>query len=253
MTFGSTLARLRRARGWSQEALAFRAGLSQRHVSFLETGRAQPGQGSLAKLAEALALKAWEHRELLQTIAPMANEPAVSPPDIALVAALMERFSPWPAYAFRPDGSQLGTNASLRGLLRLASPDEDIWTVTAPDGRPNIYDLVFHPRGLVGFMENPQEVIPETLRRLRIEAAHSPSLLPVLRRIEAYPSARIKPPPGTPPPPVLIERYRIGGERLAIISVLSLLASPGELALDQLRIESFVPADADSERLILRI
>jgi hypothetical protein len=49
------------------------------------------------------------------------------------------------------------------------------------------------------------------------------------------------------------ERYRIGGEVLAIISVLSHLASPGELSLDELRIESFVPADIDSERFVMRL
>jgi transcriptional regulator with XRE-family HTH domain len=253
MTFGLTLARLRRARGWSQEALALRAGLSQRHVSFLETGRARPGQGSLAKLAQALALKAWEQRALLQTIAPLASEPAAGMPDAALVTALIERFSLWPAYAFRPDGSLVGTNASLRALLGWASPDEDLWRVTAPSGGPNIYDLVFHPRGLIRWMENPEQVIPETLRRLRIEAVHAPSLLPALHRMEAYPSARIEPQPGMLPPSVLIERYRIGGEVLAIISVLSHLASPGELSLDELRIESFVPADIDSERFVMRL
>ncbi len=252
MTFGSTLARLRRARGWSQEALALRAGLSQRHVSFLETGRARPGQGSLAKLAQALALKAWEQTALLQTIAPTVTESAPVPPDAALVATLIERFSPWPAYAFRPDGSLLGTNASFRTLLGQASPDEDLWQATAPDGGPNIYDLVFHPRGLIRWLENPEEVIPETLRRLRIEAAHAPSLLPVLSRMEAYPSASIQPPRGSLPPSILIERYCFVGQVLAIISVLSHLASPGELSLGLLRIESFVPADAESERILVR-
>ena len=71
--------------------------------------------------------------------------------------------------------------------------------------------------------------------------------------MEAYPSARIEPQPGMLPPSVLIERYRIGGEVLAIISVLSHLASPGELSLDELRIESFVPADIDSERFGMRL
>lgn len=253
MTFGLTLARLRRARGWSQEALALRAGLSQRHVSFLETGRARPGQGSLTKLAQALALKAWEQREFLQTIAPLSAESAVCMPDTALVAALMERFSPWPAYAFRPDGSLVGTNAPLRALLSFASPDEDLWQSTAPGDGPNVYDLVFHPHGLIRWMENPEQVIPETLRRLRIEAFHTPSLLPALHRMETYPSARIESRPGVLPPSVLIERYGIGGEVLAIISVLSHLASPGELSLDQLRIESFVPADTDSERFMMKL
>lgn len=250
MTFGLTLAQLRRSRGWSQESLALRAGLSQRHISFLETGRAHPGKSSLAKLAEALALRAWEQRALLDTVAPSVDDQSTHKPDSAVVAALIERFSPWPAYAYYPDGSLVGTNAPLRSLFRQATPKEDLWRVTAPETGPNIYDLVFHPRGLVNWMENAIEVISETLRRLRIEAAQNLSLLPLLRRIEAYPSARLRPPNGSLPPPILIERYSLQAGTISIISVISHLASPGDQSLESLRIESFVPADADSEVLL---
>lgn len=253
MSFGAALSRLRRARGWSQEALALRAGLSQRHVSFLETGRARPGQRSLARLSAALALKAWEQRALMETLAPAAAELAAKPIDADTVARLIERFTTWPAYAFHPDGSLVASNMSLQALLGLASPDKDLWHATGPAYGPNIYDLVFHPRGLVRWMTNPQEVIPETLRRLRVEAAQNLDLVPVLRRCEAYPASAIQGSAGSNPPPMLVERYRINRQNLAIISLISHLASPGELSLDQLRIESFVPADRDSAVMLSRI
>ena len=68
MDFGVSLARLRRARSWSQERRASEAGLSQRHISFLETGRSKPGQAALAKLAQAMALKGWEQRALTRSL-----------------------------------------------------------------------------------------------------------------------------------------------------------------------------------------
>jgi transcriptional regulator with XRE-family HTH domain len=253
MTFGSTLAQLRRSRGWSQESLALRAGLSQRHISFLETGRAEPGKNSLAKLAEALALQAWEQRALMETVAPSVNDQSTLEPDAAVVTALIERFSPWPAYAYHPDGSLAGTNAPLRSLFRHAATDRDLWRVTAPETGPNIYDLVLHPSGLVNWMENATEVASETLRRVRIEAAQNLSLLPLLRRLEAYPSAKLRPPHASLPPPILIERYSIPAGTFSIISVISFLASPGDQSLGSLRIESFVPADADSEALLMRL
>lgn len=252
MAFGLTLARLRRSRGWSQEMLAHAAGLSQRHVSFLETGRAQPGQRSLAALIAAMALHGWEQRALIEALAPPSPAPAPAPqaPDPDLVAHLTERLSPWPCYAFRPDGTLIAANRALGRLLAAASPGEDLWAATAPATGPNIYDLVFHPAGLGRWLANPQEVLPETLRRLRIEAAQDPALVPVLRRIEACPAAR----PGIDArqlaPPVLIERYRLGAATLSVISVVSHLASPGEFELAGLRIESFVPADTQSERLL---
>jgi transcriptional regulator with XRE-family HTH domain len=246
MSFGSTLAHLRHTRGWSQEALALNAGLSQRHISFLETGRAKPGQRSLAQLTHALALKAWEQRALLETIVPPTPQTQAVLPDDDMITNLMARFSPWPAYAYRPDGSLVGTNKALDGLFARVSPEEDLWQITAPQSGPNIYDLLFHPRGLICWLENKNEVIPETLRRLRIEVLGNPSLRPLLKRIEAYPSAAIGPPNGALPPPILIERYHVEGHTLAIMSILSQLASPGELSLNELRIESFVPADEAS-------
>lgn len=250
MSFGAALSRLRRARGWSQETLAFRAGLSQRHISFLETGRSHPGQHSLGKLSAALALRAWEQRALAEALAPAVIETPAQPLHPATIATLVERFTSWPAYAFHLEGSLMATNTALRSLLDMASPNENLWQATAPVSGPNIYDLVFHPRGLVRWMDNPHEVIPETLRRLRIESAQNLDLLPVLKRIESYPAVDATRPVGNLSPPMLVERYRIQGRTLAIISMISHLASPGELLLDQLRIESFVPADTGSEALL---
>lgn len=253
MSFGSTLSRLRRARGWSQEALALRAGLSQRHVSFLETGRSQPGQRSISKLVDAMALKGWEHRALFASIAPVEDAVDTRSHDVSFVERFVEQITPWPAYAFRPDGSLLACNNAMASLLALPAPDEDLWHITsAPEGA-NIYDLVFHPRGLVRWMINPDEVIPETLRRLTIEASHDATLNSALSRIEAYNSVHRYRSIDHLPPGVLIERYEINDTSLALISVLSHLASPGELALDQLRIESFVPADQASHDFLSKI
>lgn len=252
MTFGPALARLRRSRNWSQEELAHRAGVSQRHLSFLETGRALPGQRSLQRLIEALALRGWEQRTLLEALAPSPLPICTAAPDDALVAHLAERLSPWPTYAFRPDGTLLHVNRAMTGLLASASPGEDLWQRTAPPEGANVYDLALHPDGLVRWMDNPEEVVPETIRRLRIEAASDPAIGSVARRLEAYPAARAHMHSTAVPPNVLIERYRIAERVLSLIPVVSHLASPGEIEFDQLRIESFVPADAESEEIIRR-
>lgn len=250
MSFGSTLARLRRSRGWSQEALAHRAGVSQRHLSFLETGRSLPGQRSLRSLTAALALRGWEQRSLLEAIAPSALPVTATSPSPALIAQLTERLTPWPAYAFRPDGTLIHANGAMNELLAWAAPGEDLWQRTAPSGGPNIYDLALHPDGLLRWMENPAEVVPEMIRRLRIEAAIDPLLAPVVQRLESFGAVRTFSRAAAIPPPMLLERYRMGAHELTVIAMVSHFASPGELELGQLRIESFVPADAESERLL---
>lgn len=252
MAFGLALARLRRSRSWSQEELAHRAGISQRHISFLETGRSMPGQRSLRRLIEALALRGWEQRTLLEALAPTPLPICTPACDAGLVAHLTERLSPWPAYAFQPDGTLLFANQALTELLALAAPGEDLWQITAPGEGANVYDLALHPGGLVRWMDNPAEVVPETIRRLRIEAASDPAVLPVVRRIESYPAAKTASGREALPPLVLLERYRIGERVLSVIPVVSHLASPGEIEFDRLRIEVFVPADTESERIILR-
>ena len=250
MLFGSTLARLRRSRGWSQEMLALRAGLSQRHVSFLETGRARPGDKSLRKLVEAMALRGWEQRILVSALAPSTHQVPATEPDALLVEGLAERLSPWPTYAFRPDGSLVSANQAMERLLLHAAPEENLWQVTAPPEGPNIYDLALHPHGLVRWMINPEDVVPETIRRLRIEAASEPAIEAVVRRLERYPAAHATAGGVAMPPPVLIERYALGKQVLSVISVVSHLASPGEIELAALRIETFVPADEVSERIM---
>lgn len=252
MAFGSALARLRRSRSWSQEELANRAGVSQRHLSFLETGRSLPGQRSLRRLIEALALRGWEQRTLLEALAPKPLETCAPAPDAALIAHLTENLSPWPAYAFRSDGTLLYANRALTDLFALAAPGENLWQMTAPPEGANIYDLALHPNGLLRWMDNPGDVVPETIRRLRIEAASDPTIMPVVNRVEAYHAAKTAIPSEALPLSVLVERYRIGERMLCVIPVVSHLASPGEIELDRLRIEVFVPADAESEEIILR-
>ena len=95
-------------------------------------------------------------------------------------------------------------------------------------------------------MENPVEVLAETHRRLRVEASSNQMINETLMRIEGYPSVRSLNVIEVLPPPVLIERYKLGSRSVSIISVISHLASPGELELEQLRFESFVPADETS-------
>ncbi|KEO90546.1 hypothetical protein EH31_10690 [Erythrobacter longus] len=174
-------------------------------------------------------------------------------PDENLINAVMQRAFPWPGYAFRPDGSLLTANETLSKLLDAASPKQDLWTATAPEAGPNIYDLVFHPNGLLRWMENPEEVLPETLRRLRIEASSSPTIHETLMRIESYPSVRSLESHEVLPPPVLIERYKLGPISFSIVSVISHLASPGELEMERLRFESFVPADETSEEILRKV
>ncbi len=250
MAFGNTLAKLRRDRGWSQEELANRAGVSQRHISFLETGRSQPGQAALAKLTRAMALKAWEQRALFRPLTQSQKRTDDAELQAALPTGFFDRLTPWPACTFQPDGTLVQSNSTLQSMLSYASGGEDLWELTSHHNVANMYDLVFHPEGLIKWMENPEEVVPETLRRLRIEASHAPSLNALIARLERYPCVAKWGNRLSDPPRVLEERYRLKSGTLSVISVLSSIAAPGEYGLASLRIETFVPSDSQSAELI---
>lgn len=250
MSFGKTLAALRRARNWSQETLALRAGISQKHISFLETGRSQPGSRSLRRLTGAMALKGWEHRSLLATLSGGEAENRSPVHDRLVIGKLLERMTIWPAYAFEPDGSLVATNGPMERLFDWASPEENLWEVTSPPDGPNIYDLVFHPSGLCRWLVKPEIVLSETLRRLHVEASDRPELNGTVERIKAFPSISELKTESLFPPAMLIEEYRIKGNTIAIVSLLSHLASAGEASLDQLRFESFLPTNHETERLL---
>ena len=230
--------------------MALRAGLSQRHVSFLETGRARPGDASLRKLMAALALRGWEQRQLLAALVPCSDRAATVAYDPAFLERLAATLSPWPTYVFDPDGTLIFANRALHRLLSHAAPGEDLLHATAPAKGPNIYDLALHPAGLTRWMVNPAEVVPETLRRLRIEAVADPRIGPVVGRLEAYPAAVRHAYTPVMPPSVLIERYEIDRSILSVVSIMSHLASPGEVELAAVRIETFVPADDTSAAMM---
>lgn len=253
MDFGGTLAQLRRSRGWSQQELALRAGMSQRHISFLETGRSKPGSVAISKLSQALGLRGWEHRAMLDALGSRDKRSREHHSLPQLASDFLDQLTPWPSYAFQPDGTLISTSKSLDRLFETVAPNHDLWAFTAPSTGPNIYDLVFHPKGLLRWMLNPGEVIPETLRRLQIEATHDMALRRTLDRAQRFPSIMEHKADGERAPPVLIERYALGSQAIEIISVISHLASPGEYELDQLRIESFVPHNEESASLLRAI
>ena len=168
-----------------------------------------------------------------------------------LPTGFLERLSVWPTCTFKSDGSVVESNSALNALLRHVSGGRDLWADTAYKGQANLFDLTFHPEGLIQWMVNPEAVIPETLRRLRIEASRNANLASALSRFEAYPCVQEMGAGLSDPPPLLEEISRMPGDKtLRMISVLSSIASPGEYDLASLRIETFVPADEASVQIL---
>lgn len=256
--FATIVVRYRRAAGLSQAGLALRAGLSQRHISFLETRRSRPGARALDRLIEALYLDAPEAAALLAAagLGCRAGPTAWDSPDLAGVRAvsrrLIARHDPWPAYVLTGGGRLLAHNAGLTRLLDRVGGAEALLARTAPGCGPNIFDLTLRPDGLAPLLWEPERSVPHMLYRLRRAAALDTEAAETLARVLATPLGSRFGRFSTlaVDGPLVEEAYRLDGCLYRFVAVCTRFGSASDAGVARLQMECLVPADAGTERLI---
>jgi transcriptional regulator with XRE-family HTH domain len=254
--FGAALSRCRRTAGLSQAELAARAGLSQRHISFLETGRARPGRRALDGLVDALSLDAPGAAALLAAagLGPQPRPADWEGPGMARIRAmcsrLLARHDPWPAYVLTPGGRLLLGNSGLTRLLDRVGGANTLLMRTAPAEGPNIFDLTLRPDGLAPYLAAPERSVPHILHRLRLAAALDPEAARTLDRVLRTPLgqrfARFS--AAAVEDPLVEETYAVGGRTYRFAAVLTRFGSASDALVAGLNIECLVPADPATER-----
>lgn len=258
MKFGALLRHWRTVRRVSQLNLALDADISTRHLSCVETGRAQPSREMVLRLAEALQVPLREHNSLLLAAgyAPLYRHTSLDAPALEVarraVELLMTQLEPSPVLVVDRYWNTLRMNAGAKRFLALF-PGCD-------SGAPhNGVRLVFQPHGLRPFIENWEVVAARIIRRVHHEAAANPSDETMKRFLEellAYPDVpsrwRMPDFSGGPPPFVTIN-YRWNNSTLRLFSALTAFGTPQDVALQELRIESFFPADEATRTLLNRL
>ena len=261
-SFGEVLRETRGARKLSQLDLAVEAGISQRHLSFLESGRARPSRGMVLQLAESLELPLRNRNRLLVAagFAPVFPQRALDSEAMAPVRQALERMlqhhEPYPALVMDRGWNILMTNRALDRLSALLGDPDEMWRRVCGDGPRNMLKLSFHPQGLRPLIANMTEVGSHLLSRARLEALEEPAVARLLDEILAYPDtpARWKvAEPAAQPPPVLATQMRLGEVRLNLFTMLSTFGTPQDITTDSLRVEHLFPADAESELLLKRM
>lgn len=259
---GVLLRRWRGARGLTQEALALEAGISPRHLSFIETGRAAPSRAVLLRLAETLDLPIRARNEALDAagFAPAFSETAFDalPADgvKAMLRRILDQQKPYPALVADSAWTIRMANGPAMRMV-FAFVGEDAARAVGAEAL-NAMKQLFHPGLLRPFVENWEEVARDVLLRLAQEAAAGPMRAGASRLLEdlmAYPGApalrRAEPPP--PSAPAMTVRLRKGDLRLSYVSMLSTFGTPQDVTLEELRIKLFFPADADSAAVFARL
>jgi transcriptional regulator with XRE-family HTH domain len=242
--FADTLRFWRRARRLSQLDLALEAGVSARHISFLETGRSRPSADMIARLGTAMALPLDARNQLLTRAGFAAayasrdwNDAEMAPIRQA-VDRMLAGHAPFPGLAVDADWTVLRLNlagAALFGQLGLAEGD-------------SFLDLMLSDK-LPVLVENWPAVAHHMATRLRLESAARGGV-PHLDAAAAQ-LAQTPLPGGTTTGPVVPVNLRLGDSRLSLFSTLAQFGTPEDLLLEDLRIELFFPLD-DATKVALR-
>jgi len=256
LSFQSECKRWRLFRKLSQLDLALEANISQRHLSYLETGRSQPSREMVIQLSEALDVPLRERNMLLQSAgyASVYKETQLNAPDmIPVMTALnsaLKHHNPLPALVVDRFWNVRLKNQSAERLLGLVASLSDMSQLTDAKGLINIAMLTLHPQGLRNFISNWQQAAPLFVRRLNREANTSgdPQVQNKLREI-----IRLAGPIGDEEQltdqllPVLPLNLNIGGIKLSLFSIISTFGTPQDITTDELRIEAFYPSDKSTE------
>ncbi len=247
--FGPSLRRWRQARGVSQLDLALACGTSQRHLSFLETGRSRPSRGMVLQLGAALNIPLRHQNEMLVAagLAPAfgprpADAPELAPVNQALDHALRLQ-DPFPAVVVDRHYGLLRANQGALALLGFAAGE------ALPPGPLNLARLLLGP-ALRDVVENWADAAAWMVRRLRAEALLEDPLAPP----GANPLADLLDDPGLNAlaaqakdtgilPPALAVRFRRDGVVLSLFSMVATVGTPLDAGLQDLRLELFYPTD----------
>jgi transcriptional regulator with XRE-family HTH domain len=248
--FGPRLREWRRRRRMTQLGLALEAGISPRHLSFLETGRALPSRETLLRLSERLEVPLRERNALLVAAgyAPMFKERALDDAALdrarAAIGVVLEAQKPYPAFALDRLWNIAASNGALPGLYEGVSA-----ALLAPP--VNALRLSLHPQGLAPRIANLAEWRAHLLGRLRhqINVTGDPALAALMEEVAAYPVPSSLPPAG--PHEVLVPlRIRTGDTLLSFFSTTTVFGTPVDVTLSELAVEMFFPADEATKRAV---
>jgi transcriptional regulator with XRE-family HTH domain len=246
---GALLRDWRRRRRLSQLDLASEAEISQRHLSFLESGRSAPSRDMVLRLAEQLAVPLRDRNTLLLAagFAPLYQARKLDDPglEIALrtVELILKGHEPHPALAIDRHWTMIRANAAVAPLIAGVDPA----LLTPP---VNVLRLSLHPDGLAARILNFRQWRAHVIARLsdQIDASGDPALIALQEELRAFPV------PAGARPYRPSDQARFGGiavplelesgeGTLSFLSTTTVFGTALDISLSELAIETFFPAD----------
>lgn len=241
-------------RGLSQLDLALEVGVSARHLSFLESGRAKPSEAMAIRLLDALDVPLRDRNEALRAAGfePRFAEPALSAVPEAIEQALARMMAvqePYPLLVLSPTSDVLRRNRAAERLFSrfIAEP-------SARETELNMFSLVFDPRLMRPFIVNWPTVARQMLVRLHrelLQLGGDARLVSLAARVQSYPDVPRTwhaPDFSDAVEPVFTVQLRRDDVALAFFTTVTSFSFPRLVTLEELRIESAFPLDEATRR-----
>jgi transcriptional regulator with XRE-family HTH domain len=244
---GDLLREWRLTRRLSQLDLSLDAGISARHLSYVETGKARPSRDMVTLLADTLEIPLRERNALLVAagFAPHYRETTLATPEMAQIRraidCILVQQEPYPALVMNKRWDLLTTNEAFRRIFgRLTG---------GPSRHGNVMRQIFDPDDVRRVVLNWEEVAGDLIRHLHQEVAATPGdrvLQALLADVLAYPGVPARwqaLDPGAATAPLLTGHFGGNGLEVRFFSTITTFGTPRDITLDDLRIECMFPAD----------
>ncbi|MBS0333853.1 MAG: helix-turn-helix transcriptional regulator [Proteobacteria bacterium] len=243
----------RQRRRLSQLDLALSAGVSQRHISYMESGRANPSRQMILQLSETLDVPLRDRNAWLAAagFAPLFRNRPLDDPQMGQVMGavrmMLAAHEPFPAIAL---DRAWNVRLSNRSFDRLGEAlGEDVWGRVG-GGPRNLMRLFFHPAGIRSLVTNWAAIGPLIWRRAQreAEALDGHEMKAVLADLAPFQGAEVLwSAPDAALVPVLPFSLQIGDHAISMFAIIATLGTAQDVTADELRIETLFPADAQSE------
>jgi transcriptional regulator with XRE-family HTH domain len=249
------LRHFRTRRGLSQLDLALAADVSARHLSFLETGRAQPSREMVLRLGATLDLSLRDQNSMLRAAGFGAEfaEPGLAGgmPDAITqaITRMLAQHEPFPMVVLDRCYNVLQRNDATRRLLSKIIADP-----SALPARPNLLHVLFDPRlarSAVVDWERTARTLGSRVHRESLARPGDAELAAVARSLFDHPDVPREfrqPDFSAPSEPTIVLRLRVEGMTLAFLSTVTVFSAPQNVTLDELRLESYFPLDDATAR-----
>ena len=247
-SIGDLVRTWREQRHLSQLDLAVEADISQKHLSFIESGRSSPSRDMVLLLAEHLDVPLRERNAMLLAagFAPVFRNRPLNDPALARAMASIDRLlkahEPYPALTVDRHWNMIAANAAVAPLLVAVDPE-----LMKPP--VNVLRASLHPRGLAPLIVNLAEWRGHLLDRLKRQwrITRDPVLDRLLQELTAYPMASrpaaALPRAGSADEIAVPLKLRTQRGTLSFLSTVTVFGTPVEIALSELTLEAFYPAD----------